>query len=216
MAGESIYLYTDGSVYVGGVRDNRRDGFGRMMFANGDVYEGDWQYNKKNGKGLYYYYHVETVYDGNWIQNMKEGWGTYYQQDGSWLEGDWKANRLKSRSGDGVDQPLARVKNILDFYTDRSGWREIVNRLQTLLDKRADENYNFMDARESDNLKTVIERERQEMMQIVQNVAGSESQRSRQPTPSRPDESRGSNTQSKSGLIVLDTQSIRKSLSRPT
>ena len=152
MQGESIYLYKDGSVYLGSVRENKKDGFGRMLYANGDVYEGEWLKNKRNNQGIYYYYSTETVYEGSWILNFKEGWGAYYNRNGEWVEGEWKANRLVSRSSQGFDDNFPRLRNIVEFYSNRLEWQEIIDRLQALLDKKTEENYNYVDPSQYDDI----------------------------------------------------------------
>lgn len=160
MTGDCVYLYADGSVYLGFARDNKKDGSGRLLHVNGDVYEGEWTRNKKNGKGLYYYYQNESIYEGSWILNYKEGWGTYYNKTGEWIEGEWRANNLTRRLSQGVDDNFPQVKNILDFYTSQSDWDEIIYKLQNLLEKRVDENYNFVDPREYEDIPQIIARER--------------------------------------------------------
>jgi hypothetical protein len=39
------------SVFLGEIRDNKRNGWGLMIYANGRVYEGTWKDNYKHGKG---------------------------------------------------------------------------------------------------------------------------------------------------------------------
>lgn len=160
MSGDCVYLYADGSVYLGNARDGKKDGFGRLLHANGDVYEGDWTRNKKNGKGLYYYYMNETIYEGSWVLNYKEGWGTYYNKDGEWIEGEWRANNLIRKLSQGVDDSFPQVKNLLQFYTNQNDWDELVYKLQSLLEKRVDENYNYVDPKQYEDIPQIIARER--------------------------------------------------------
>lgn len=141
MHGESLYFQNDGSVFVGSIKENKREGFGKLMHFNGDVYEGNWIHSKKNGQGIYFYYSTDTVYDGNWMLNFKEGWGTYYSRTGEWVEGEWKSNQLLVRSNQGVDESYPRVKNILNFYTDKDSLTATIEKLQEILDqKQADVN----------------------------------------------------------------------------
>ena len=154
MQGESIYFYTDGSVYVGSIRENRKEGFGRFLYPNGDVYEGDWLRNKKNGQGIYFYYASESIYEGNWVLNYKEGWGTFYSRGGEWTEGEWRTNKIIVKSSSGIDENLPRAKNIVDFFTNRRDWEDIISRLQEILNKRVDENYNYVDAKDYEFLES--------------------------------------------------------------
>lgn len=144
--GECIYFQADGAVYVGSIRSNQRDGFGKLLHANGDVYEGEWHSNKKNGQGLYFYYAVDSFYEGSWVLNFKEGWGSYYTRSGDWVEGEWKANRLAIQKNQGEDATPPQIKNLLDFYTNRSVCNEMIEKLQGILnDKASDLGFSVQD-----------------------------------------------------------------------
>lgn len=43
--------FSTGDVYEGPWRDDKRDGRGVMRFANGDVYDGDWRDDVRAGVG---------------------------------------------------------------------------------------------------------------------------------------------------------------------
>lgn len=45
---------TTGDVYVGNITNNQKTGFGRILYANGSFYEGQWEANKYSGKGFYF------------------------------------------------------------------------------------------------------------------------------------------------------------------
>jgi hypothetical protein len=48
--------------------NNKANGRGRMVHADGDVYDGDWKNDKTHGFGIYD--HVDgTKYEGYWIQD---------------------------------------------------------------------------------------------------------------------------------------------------
>merc|ERR1711988_1105265 len=49
--GNGTYTWADGAVYVGDWKDDKRNGKGKMTFANGDVYVGAYKDDKKHGKG---------------------------------------------------------------------------------------------------------------------------------------------------------------------
>lgn len=140
MDGECLYFQNDGSIYVGSIKGNKRDGFGKLLHFNGDVYEGNWTHSKKNGQGIYFYYTTDTVYDGEWVLNFKEGWGSYHSRNGDWVEGEWKSNKLLIRQNQGVDEAYPKVKNILEFYTNRDSWAATVQGLQEILDQKDADN----------------------------------------------------------------------------
>merc|ERR1711998_25738 len=63
--------YSDGRVYVGQVKDGKAHGFGKMTYANGNVYAGyvyvgEWKDDKRDGKGTYTYASGSIYHDGMW------------------------------------------------------------------------------------------------------------------------------------------------------
>ena len=89
--GKTIINYDNGDKYIGYINNNQRDGKGKMIFNNGDIYDGDWLYdvfikgiisykngeeykgyinnNKREGKGKMKYNNGD-IYDGNWINDF--------------------------------------------------------------------------------------------------------------------------------------------------
>ena len=63
--------------------------FGPFIETNGNEYVGEWQHNRKHGRGTY----TETSgrkYVGDWRVNMMHGKGTYTLANGSKYVGEWK------------------------------------------------------------------------------------------------------------------------------
>ena len=56
--------YKDGSMYAGQVKDKLRNGKGRMTYANGDIYQGDWVNGKAHGNGVFLDKANATLYEG--------------------------------------------------------------------------------------------------------------------------------------------------------
>ena len=48
-------------------------------------YAGDWYENKREGFGLMLYHHKES-YEGEWLADKREGWGRMAYRDGSYYE----------------------------------------------------------------------------------------------------------------------------------
>jgi hypothetical protein len=48
-------------LFQGSFEENKRSGFGSYTYANGDVYEGLWKNDLKNGEGNYSSYFYESV-----------------------------------------------------------------------------------------------------------------------------------------------------------
>ena len=113
-------IYSDGSIFLGSVKDNKRHGKGIYYFSHYEVYGGDWVDDKFHGKGVYlydngdryegdlvfgakqgkgiYYYNNGDKYDGDWDFNMKQGFGIFYYINNERFEGYW-ANNEKHGKG---------------------------------------------------------------------------------------------------------------------
>jgi hypothetical protein len=90
---ENISITED--VYVGEEKNGVPHGKGKMVYANGDVYEGEWFDGKKNGQGISYYLLLGELfksYEGTWKEDKKEGFGIsyYYFPNTKEYEGNWK------------------------------------------------------------------------------------------------------------------------------
>lgn len=57
-----------------------RHGQGRFYYQDGGMYDGQWQYNKMNGKGMLYYQSGILAYDGQWKNDQFEGRGKLYNE----------------------------------------------------------------------------------------------------------------------------------------
>ena len=75
MEGRGTLQTLRGDVYEGDFKNGFKHGSGRMRYANGiSSYEGDWSYNKIEGKGI----SVDELgnrYEGNFLGNMRHGEG---------------------------------------------------------------------------------------------------------------------------------------------
>jgi len=56
--------YSDGSVYEGDWKDDKRHGTGKYTSSLG-TYEGEWSHDQRNGKGIMRYANGD-VYEGSW------------------------------------------------------------------------------------------------------------------------------------------------------
>lgn len=92
--------YTDG-IYYGETNYNsgfcQKNGRGKMIYNNGDTYDGEWINNKKHGRGIMIYKNMDT-YDGSWENDMMDGYGTYKTIHNEIYSGCWK-NGFKNGNG---------------------------------------------------------------------------------------------------------------------
>lgn len=94
---KKLYVpYPDGT-YEGSICSNPkcscRSGYGKMIYLNGDIYEGNWKLSKKNGQGKMTYVNCD-IYEGEWKNDKYEGRGDYIYKNGNVNTGFFK-NGLK-------------------------------------------------------------------------------------------------------------------------
>ena len=89
MHGRGVYRYANGDMYEGDWNDDYRHGRGVYRYADGAVYEGDWKDNKKHGQGVYRFASGD-VYEGDLEGDKLHGQGVYRYSDGAVYEGDHK------------------------------------------------------------------------------------------------------------------------------
>jgi hypothetical protein len=86
--GKGRMQWANGDVYVGEWAQNEMCGLGKLTCRNGDVYEGQWRDGKKHGHGVCIF-KDSTRYEGAWEDNEIHGRGTQTYRDGSQYEGDF-------------------------------------------------------------------------------------------------------------------------------
>jgi hypothetical protein len=91
------YYIEDGNIYNGDWLNDNKNGEGIMIYSNNDVYLGDWLNDKKNGIGIMYYANGDK-YAGNWKDDKKNGNGKMEYINGDKYEGNWLDDK---RSGNG-------------------------------------------------------------------------------------------------------------------
>src|SRR3990167_1816952 len=79
----------DRQVYEGGMFCGRKEGRGRLVYANGDLYVGDWVRGLREGQGEYTW-KTGAKYVGQYVRNLREGRGRFQFADESTYDGGWK------------------------------------------------------------------------------------------------------------------------------
>lgn len=104
--GNVMINYPNGDVYSGGYKQNKRFGFGTLIFSNGEIYEGNWDTNCC-GKGKMTY-SDKSVYDGEWSRyhysrtgedagSKRNGYGVITYANGNKYEGEWKDDKIHGK-----------------------------------------------------------------------------------------------------------------------
>ena len=84
--------------YIGEWRENQKEGYGTMLYQNGDKYEGEWRNNQRNGHGTLWKLEnkksekYKRIYTGDWENDKMSGQGSFFYEnddryDGYWLNG---------------------------------------------------------------------------------------------------------------------------------
>ena len=75
-AGRGKLSFANGDVYEGEFKGGRMDGYGRMLYSDGDNYEGEWKCDEHHGKGKYTFPPPSCAYyDGELIEGNANGYG---------------------------------------------------------------------------------------------------------------------------------------------
>ena len=94
---QAFVPYLNG-IYMGGIVNGNRHGFGTLELNDGTKYTGEWKDDKQNGKGHYIYYNGDE-YEGDFVNDKKHGKGIYKFINGNSYEGDYFED---SQTGYGV------------------------------------------------------------------------------------------------------------------
>ena len=86
--------------YVGERRagDGARHGVGRMDYASGESYEGEWAHDAPHGAGRYVF-GSGSVYEGEHRRGKANGVGTMTFASGSTCSGEWRDDKVRGRAG---------------------------------------------------------------------------------------------------------------------
>lgn len=86
--GQGIYI-SSSSLYEGTFRSGKKEGFGRMINNQREIYNGDWVNDKKCGFGVLF--KDDSVYVGEWRHDKFNGQGkiqaSSFSYDGAWKKG---------------------------------------------------------------------------------------------------------------------------------
>lgn len=84
-----IFTYQNGATYEGSWlvgEEEVRHGYGVQIWPDGARYEGQWEFNKANGKGTFWHVHGDK-YEGDWLDDKAHGKGVYIHANGAKYDG---------------------------------------------------------------------------------------------------------------------------------
>jgi len=85
--------YSNGDVYEGQFWFDMRHGKGKYLFVCGDQYEVEYQDHQRQGTGRYTYANGD-FYEGEWNKNVPHGKGIFSWSDGFKIEGKFLEGAL--------------------------------------------------------------------------------------------------------------------------
>nr|UMO80405.1 F-box domain containing protein [Pandoravirus aubagnensis] len=75
--------------YRGAFQDGYANGYGVIVYANGDRYEGEWKRSVRDGYGVYTSHAAGLTYRGRWEDDVIRGRGIAHYSDGDSYDGEW-------------------------------------------------------------------------------------------------------------------------------
>lgn len=72
--GKGVFIWKDGSKYIGDWKSNMANGKGTLYYSDGDIYSGDWTNDMAHGKGKYIHTNG-IIYEGDWVEDKQQGFG---------------------------------------------------------------------------------------------------------------------------------------------
>ena len=91
--GIGIEVWNNGNIYEGYFKDDKKNGYGRYIYPSGEYYIGDFKDGLFHGMGEYHW-NDGRVYKGQFENDMINGHGTLTYPDGTKQTGKWKDNEF--------------------------------------------------------------------------------------------------------------------------
>lgn len=90
--GQGVLVLNDGFRYEGGYRDDEWHGQGTATWANGNRYEGEWRNNKAHGQGTFAWANGDR-YEGEYRDGKKHGQGVFTGAAGARFQGEYRDDK---------------------------------------------------------------------------------------------------------------------------
>lgn len=112
--GQGRIIYINGNTYEGGWKNDRKDGYGRMVdFIRGLIFSGEYTEGKRNGFGRIWLKESDQIYEGEWAQDRKQGEGILINRNGVVVSGEFRADHMEGKSQ--IQKKLSKFETDLKF-----------------------------------------------------------------------------------------------------
>lgn len=101
------YVYTNGYIYEGNWKEGLRCGPGILNTPDDEKYDGMWENDAFHGQGTYIW-NTGSKYTGEWKNGVRDGYGIYFYPNGDKYTGYFKNNQFHGKGkytwADGTSQ----------------------------------------------------------------------------------------------------------------
>jgi len=73
MNGKGVFTWANGNVYDGDFANDKKDGNGKFTWPDGRIYNGEWKAGKQHGKGEYIHKNGQAR-KGTWDNGKRQNW----------------------------------------------------------------------------------------------------------------------------------------------
>ncbi|CDW71949.1 UNKNOWN [Stylonychia lemnae] len=112
--GHGKIIYSDGDQYEGKFLEDMKHGQGLYKYSNGDFYQGEYQRDKKHGTGRFQEFKTKEIYEGQWRDDERNGEGVLYLSDGCEKKGTWKGLQIISKTVNEKPAPIKKGEKTLE------------------------------------------------------------------------------------------------------
>jgi hypothetical protein len=99
--GHGRLLYRNGDSYEGEFQENLKHGTGMFRWNDGRQYTGEYRNNQRHGRGVYVFPNGDR-YEGEFEHNQRHGKGKFVFANGAFYDGEWKNSEYHGQ-GTAVD-----------------------------------------------------------------------------------------------------------------
>jgi len=124
MNGKGKIYYKNGNLsYEGDFLDNKAEGYGKMIYEDGEYYIGEFKNGKLNGNGKMYYKKGNLKYEGNYVDGKMEGYGKYIFENGEYYIGEFKNDKKMEKVKNSIKMEIFNMKGIILM----TKWKDMEN-----------------------------------------------------------------------------------------